>query len=188
LILARVKLLQGELVEAARLVERLLAVNEEAERWGRVIALLTLRALIDEAQGRRDAALTALIRALEMAEPEGYVRTFVDEGPPLRDLLTTLDGPSAYVGELLDAFGERRPAPVSSVPEHASQPALVEPLTDREVDVLALIAQGLTNQEIADHLVISVNTVKTHAKHIYDKLDVRNRAEATTRAIERDLI
>jgi LuxR family maltose regulon positive regulatory protein len=188
LILARVKLLQGELADAAQLVDRLLAVNEGAERWGRVIALLTLRALIAEAQGRRDAAQTALTRALEMAEPEGYIRTFVDEGSPLRDLLTTLDGPSAYVGELLDAFGERRPVPASPAANPAPHPVLVEPLTDREVDVLALIARGLTNQEIADQLVISVNTVKTHAKHIYDKLDVRNRAEATTRAIERDLI
>jgi LuxR family transcriptional regulator, maltose regulon positive regulatory protein len=150
--------------------------------------MLTLRALIDEAQGHREAALTALTRALTMAEPEGYVRTFVDEGPALRDLLHHVDEPSGYVAELLEAFGERCATPAAPEPSSLSPSPLTELLTDREVDVLALIAQGLTNQEIAGRLVTSISTVKTHAKHLYDKLDVRNRAEATTRAIEIDLL
>jgi LuxR family maltose regulon positive regulatory protein len=188
LILARVKLLQGEHAEAAGLVNRLLEGNERAKRTGRVIALLTLRARIDEARGRREAALTALTRALTLAEPEGYVRTFVDEGPALRDLLRRVDEPAGYVAALLDAFDDRRATPVApEAPPRAPSP-LAEPLTDRELDVLALIAQGLTNREIAEQLVISINTVKTHAKHLYDKLDVRNRAEAATRAIELDLL
>jgi LuxR family maltose regulon positive regulatory protein len=188
LILARVKLLQGELSDASDLVDRLLAIDEGAGRRGRAIALLTLRALIDDAQGRRESALTALTRALAIAEPEGYVRTFVDEGAPLRELLRRLDGPSAYAERLLNAFDAERPMPTEPQGQSPSPSPLVEPLTERERDVLALIAQGLTNREIADHLVISVNTVKTHAKHIYDKLDVRNRAEATNRAIELDLL
>lgn len=188
LILARVKLLQGEYAKAAGLVNRLLEGNERAKRTGRVIALLTLRALIDEARGHREAALTALTRALTLGEPEGYVRTFVDEGPALRDLLRHVDEPSGYVAALLDAFDDRRATPVApEAPSRAPSP-LAEPLTDRELDVLALIAQGLTNREIADQLVISINTVKTHGKHLYDKLDVRNRAEAATRAIELDLL
>jgi LuxR family maltose regulon positive regulatory protein len=189
LVLAHVWLAEGKLTSAAQLLERLLAANEAAERWGRVIRVLVLRALVYAAQEQREAAVDTLTRALELAEPEGYVRTFVDAGAPLRTLLEDVAVLPAYVARLRAAFTE---SPAPEPPEPAAKPAsaqpLVEPLTERELDVLRLIAQGLTNQEIADALFISVNTVKTHAKHIYDKLNVRNRAQATIRATELGLL
>jgi len=106
---------------------------------------------------------------VELAEPEGYVRTFVNEGTPLRSLLGEVDVLPAYAADLLAAFDETRAAPVKAVGAPASQP-LVEPLTGRELDVLRLIARGQTNQKIADEFFISVNTIKTHAKHIYDRI------------------
>jgi LuxR family maltose regulon positive regulatory protein len=189
LVLARVRLAEGKLASAEQLLARLLAANEAAERWGRVLRVLVLQALVCDAQGRRETAVTALTRALELAEPEGYVRTFVDAGAPLRTLLADVDGVTDYAARLRAAFTEPPvPEPAEPAVEPASAQPLVEPLTERELDVLRLIAQGLTNQEIADDLFISVNTVKTHAKHIYEKLNVRNRAQATTRATELDLL
>jgi LuxR family maltose regulon positive regulatory protein len=183
LILARVWLVEGKLDAASELLTRLLASNEAAERWGRVIQVLVLQALVHDAQGDLASAAVALTRALERAEPEGYVRTFVDEGAPLHALLARIDLLPAYVTTLQAAFDQPQPEPAEDETGHASPP-LVEPLTDRELDVLHLIAQGLTNQQIADRLFISVNTVKSHAKHIYEKLNVRNRAQATLRAAE----
>ncbi len=187
LLLARVWLAQDKADAAADLLARLLASNEAAERWGRVIQVRVLQALMHDARGDQQAAVTALTRALERAEPEGYVRTFVDEGAPLHALLAHVDVLPAYVTTLQAAFDQPKPEPAEDATGPASQ-LLVEPLTDRELDVLRLIAQGLTNQQIADRLFISVNTVKTHAKHIYEKLNVRNRAQATTRAAEMGLL
>ena len=187
LVLVRVWLAQGRADAAVALLTRLLASNEAAERWGRVIKVLVLQALAFAELGNREAAVTALTRAVERAEPEGYVRTFIDEGAPLHALLAHVDVLPAYVTTLQAAFAEPEPEPAEDATVPVSQP-LIEPLTDRELDVLRLIAQGLTNQEIADALFISVNTVKTHAKHIYEKLNVRNRAQATTRAAEMGLL
>ncbi|MGC9397571.1 MAG: LuxR C-terminal-related transcriptional regulator [Anaerolineae bacterium] len=184
LVLAQVRHAQGKPHEAAHLLTRLLAANEAARRWGRVIHILTLQALVWEQQGERKAGLAALTRALELAEPEGYVRTFVDAGAPLRALLAHIPTLPDYVARLQAAFevaAEEKNSPTISQP-------LVEPLTEREMEVLRLIAQGLTNREIANRLFISTNTVKTHARHIYEKLNVRNRAQATTRAMELGLL
>jgi LuxR family maltose regulon positive regulatory protein len=187
LILARIWLAEGKLDAASKLVRNLLASNETAARWGRVIQVLVLQALVHEARGEEEAAVTTLKRALDLAEPEGYVRTFVDAGPALQTVLARVEALPAYVATLQAAFDPPQAEPANALTSAASQP-LVEPLTDRELDVLRLIAQGLTNQEIADRLFISVNTVKTHAKHIYEKLSVRNRAQATTRALEMALL
>jgi len=132
-----------------------------------------------------DRALSALCRALSLAEPEGYVRTFVDEGEPMAHLLRlSLSRGIApdYVARLLAAFDQE------IEPEPPGMQSLVEPLTERELDVLRLIVAGLSNPEIADELVIAVSTVKTHINHIFGKLGVDRRTQAVARAQELSLL
>ena len=197
IILGRVFLGQGKLEPADRLTVKILASAEAGERWGRVIEILVLRALLMAAEKDVDRALSYLERALMRAEPEGYVRIFLDEGKPMAALLLEAINRQicpGYARRLLDAHERTR--------EKLGQPPVAQPastavgakreekasatpadlLTDRERDVLRLIAEGLTNQEIADRLFVSLNTVKTHVKSIYQKLNVRNRAEAATKA------
>jgi LuxR family maltose regulon positive regulatory protein len=144
---------------------------------GRAIEALVWHALTLQAEGRTNHAMQSLERALALAEPEGYLRTFVDTGPPmavlLRHALSCGIAPG-YAARLLAAFDDPAPA----------QP-LIEPLTPREVEVLYLIVAGLRNREIADQLVISLATVKRHISNIYGKLGVSHRTQAVARA--RDL-
>jgi LuxR family maltose regulon positive regulatory protein len=120
-----------------------------------------------------------LAEALDHAMHEGYVRTFVDSGAPMAALLRQAAARGitpAYVTRLLSAFVQD---PEPDAGSQAASPGLVEPLTEREIEVLDLLAAGHTNREIAQKLYLSVNTVKTHLKHIYGKLDVGNRRDAT---------
>jgi LuxR family maltose regulon positive regulatory protein len=131
------------------------------------------------------AALTHLEHALRLAEPEGYIRTFADLGLPLAHLLQEARSRNVmpdYIETLLNAFGTN----LTSFP--SSQQKLPEPLTEREEEVLELLAAGLTNPEIAEKLVISAGTVKKHASNIYGKLGVGSRIEAATRARELGLL
>jgi len=138
------------------------------------------------------AALDFLADALTLAQAEGYVRTFLDKGEPIAALLWEAASQGVapdYVAKLLAAIDAEeqtgRGAEVqrlSPAPLHPSTPALVEPLSDRELKVLCLLADGLTNQEIAQALFVSLNTVKTHLKNIYGKLGMHNRREATAQA------
>jgi LuxR family maltose regulon positive regulatory protein len=147
---------------------------------GKAIEILALQALARQACGDTSGALAALERALVLGEPEGYVRSFVDEGTPMATLLHRALLQSIvphYVSRLLAAFEE--PA--------VAQP-LAEPLTPRELEVLRLIAAGLRNQEIAGQLFISTATVKRHITNIYGKLDVSHRTQAITRAQVLDLV
>ena len=171
--------------EATGLLERLLQAAEEGARTGSVIEILVLQALAHQTQGDIPAALASLQRALTLAEPEGYVRIFVDEGPPMASLLRAAAkhgiAPS-YVRRLLAARqhdrGQRAPA---------SQ-GLIEPLSERELDVLRLLGTDLDGPDIARELVVSLNTVRTHTKNIYAKLGVNNRRAAVRRAEELDLM
>ncbi len=192
-VLARIWLAQGQVEKAERLLVRLVEGAAAGGRWGRVIEALVLQARVLEARNERRGALKALERALELAEPGGYIRTFVDAGQVIRRLLGAIDILPGYVSQLREAFdygealgglseGTRPSGKLPAATSAVSQ--LPEPLTDREAEVLALIVEGLTNQAIADQLVVSINTVKTHTRHIYEKLDVRNRAQAARRAIE----
>ena len=176
--------------EALNLLASLLQAAQAAGRTAHVIKVRVLQALAFQVQGNDGQALPALGHALSLAEPEGYVRTFVDEGEPmarlLRQALAEGVAPS-YVSKLLAAFGESaRPAPPATQALDA-QP-LVEPLTERELEVLRLIAAGLSNAEIARELVIAVSTVKSHINHIYGKLDVRSRVQAVAKAQALDLL
>jgi LuxR family maltose regulon positive regulatory protein len=169
--------------EAIRLLDRLLRAAEEGERAGSVIEILVLRALAYQRHGDIPAALSCLGRAVTLAEPEGYVRVFVDEGPPMASLLRVAAKQQAagnYVRQLLAAATEtEQNGPVKQ--------ALIEPLSERELDVLRLLGTELDGPAIARELMVSLNTVRTHTKHIYAKLAVTNRRAAVRRAAELDL-
>jgi LuxR family maltose regulon positive regulatory protein len=195
--LARVLLAQHEAERAERfvheatgLLERLLVEAEEGERVGSVIEILVLQALAHQTQGDLPAALASLRRALMLAEPEGYVRIFVDEGPPMAALLRVVARAapgeqkgiaSSYVRRLLSAVEnpqDRRPA----------KQGLTEPLSERELDVLRLLGTDLDGPDIARELFVSLNTMRTHTKNVYAKLGVNNRRAAVRRAQELDLL
>ncbi|MGD9933049.1 MAG: LuxR C-terminal-related transcriptional regulator [Dehalococcoidia bacterium] len=170
--------------EVDGLLERLCAAAEPNGRVGALIDVYMLRAHLAATVDDVPRALAHLGRALAIAEPEGYVRTFVDEGPPLRDLLRHAAAAGvggAYARQLLAAFE----SPSTAVPRaRPGVGVLAEPLTAREIEILRLVAAGMQNQEIADHLVLSVATVKRHIANAYGKLDVGNRTAAVARATE----
>ncbi len=179
---------EDSLRDAMVLLERLRNAAEAGERAGSLIEILTLQALAHEARGDVPRALAPLERALTLAQPERYVRTFVDEGQTMRTLLRHAAAggiASAYAQQLL-AASEESAQPASSAAQAA--PGLAEPLTGREVEILRLIATGMRNQEIADHLFISLSTVKRHIANAYRKLDVSHRTEAVARANELHLL
>jgi LuxR family maltose regulon positive regulatory protein len=187
---ARTLIVLGRADEALNLLAWLLHAAQAAGRTAHVIKVRALQALALQAQGEDGRTLPALGHALSLAEPEGYVRTFVDEGEPMARLLRralTEGSAPGYASRLLAAFGEStQPAP-SATQALVDQP-LVDPLTEREMEVLRLIAAGLSNQEIAQELVVAVSTVKTHINHIYGKLDVKSRIQAVTQAQALDLL
>jgi LuxR family maltose regulon positive regulatory protein len=165
--------------EALDLLERLLDAAEEHSRLGSIIEISILQALARHAQSNIAAALVPLA----LAEPEGYVRNFVDEGPPMAALLEEAvkhDIVPNYVRQLLGAFGKGEDKPPSRL--------LAEPLTERELDVLRLLGTDLNGPEIARELMVSLNTMRTHTKNIYNKLGVNNRRAAVRRAEELDLL
>jgi LuxR family maltose regulon positive regulatory protein len=188
LAMARVLIAKGDApsVERARkLLERLLQVAEAEGRMGVAVEALTLEALADWRRGEAAGAMTALERALRLAEPEGYARLFADLGLPMARLLQEARSRAVmpdYVIRLLAAFGGDLPS------ASAADQALPEPLTRRQQEILELLAAGLTNQEIADKLVISPETVKKHTGTIYEKLSVSSRTEAVARARALDLL
>jgi LuxR family transcriptional regulator, maltose regulon positive regulatory protein len=174
----------GSLEAAVGLLGRLLEAADAGARTGAVIEILVLQALALRLGGDVPAALVPLERALTLAEPAGYLRVFVDEGRPMADLLAAAAKRGTaprYVGRLLSALGN---APDPS----AGQQGLVEPLSEREIDVLRLLGTDLSGPEIARELVVSLHTVRSHTKSIYAKLAVNNRRAALHRAEELDLL
>ncbi len=172
------------ILEATELLERLLQAAEEHGRIGSVIEILILQALAYEAQNDISLALISLERALNLAEPEGYVRLFVDEGPPIAALLreAAIRGIAPnYVSQLRAAFGH------AEARIHVTQ-LLIEPLSERELEILRLLSTELSGPEIAHDLMISLSTVRTHTQNIYTKLGVNNRLAALRRAEELNLL
>ena len=152
--------------------------------------MLALQAVALGSQGEGVQAAAALQSALSLAAPEGYVRTFLDEGAPMAALLRAAAARGAaveYVRKLLAAFGDEETTVAQRSPQGAAS-ALVEPLSERELEVLRLIAVGLSNQEIAEQLITALSTVKKHINHIYGKLAVRSRTQAVARARELGLL
>ena len=179
----------SSILEAMGLLERLLEAAEEGGRMGSVIEILLVQALANQSQGNVSLALIQLERALAMADPEGYVQVFVGEGESMRDLLrhAAADGiAGSYTRRLLSAFDIQAKPASTSVKAAAAK--LAEPLTGREVEILRLVAAGMMNQEIADHLFISLSTVKRHIANAYGKLGVNHRTEAIARANELNLL
>ncbi|MBK8934297.1 MAG: helix-turn-helix transcriptional regulator [Chloroflexi bacterium] len=178
------------IVEVVGLLERLLKHAEEGRRKGSAIEILTLQALAYHAQGDLAAALFSLQRALMLAEPEGYIRMFLDEGSSMRQLLheaSVREIMPDYTDKLLAAFEaeKQKGGDKPSLP-HA-QP-LIDPLSQRELEILKLIAQGLSNRAIGKRLFLALDTIKGHNRKIFDKLQVQSRTEAIARARELGLL
>jgi LuxR family maltose regulon positive regulatory protein len=202
--LARVYMAQKKLDEATRLLSHLRANAQSGGRTGRLIEIMILQALAMQKLGEPAQALAVLAKSLALAEPEKYIRVFLDEDQPMQMLLAQWlahagDSPLRdYAIRLLSQF-DAEPHVVTAAQEkvsptgdpsasHVVSPvepsgqALVEPLSERELEVLHLMALGRTNQEIARQLIVAPGTVKAHTASIYRKLDVANRTEAVARA------
>lgn len=188
LAIARVLIVKGDglsLANAQTLLKQLLETAEQEGQTRITIEGLALKSLASWRLGERAAAMTSLERALRLAEPEGYVRLFADLGLPMARLLQ-----EALSREVMPDYGEKLLAAFRddlSLVKATAAP-LPEPLTDREQEVLKLIAAGLTNREVAEVLVVSPETVKKHTSNIYGKLGVGNRTEAAARGRELDLL
>ncbi|MDN5766897.1 MAG: LuxR C-terminal-related transcriptional regulator [Humibacillus sp.] len=167
--------------DASALLDRLLAAALDGGRMGTVIEVEVMRAMAAHAVGDDHGALSALDSAVDLAEPDGWVRVFVDANTTIAPVMQTLSKRrprSAFIHELLATNAPALAPPGSETP---ATPTLLDPLSDRELDVLRLLASDLDGPAIARELVVSLNTVKTHTQHIYTKLDVNNRRSAVTR-------
>ena len=197
--MARLLIAQGEYRRVLGLLERLLVAAHAAGRVGSVIELLGLQAVAFHAQHDESAALAVLERALRVGEPEGFVRTFVDEGQPMARLLREACSRGLmrpYAEQLLAAFAPQerlagtavgrarhdQPAPAPAAVPRASGGPTLEPVTARELEVLRLLAAGASNAEVARELVVEQSTIKTHLIHLYGKLGVHSRTQAVARA------
>ena len=202
LVLARVLVAEQTPDRALLLLERLHDLAAAQGRVGSRIEIRVLQALALAADGHEAGALGALTDALALAWPEDHVRVFVDEGAPMASLLGQLmaarrtqpavdgDVPPDYLGQLADAF-EQASVPITTLGRRgaaASVPGLIEPLSDRELEVLELLAAGRSNRQIAEQLVVALDTTKKHVSHILDKLGASNRTQAVARAREFGLI
>ena len=190
-VLARVHVATGDTAAALPLLAEIAEAAERERRPGSVLKARALQALALSAAGQPAPARLALREALRQAAPEGFVRTFVDLGEPMANLLTQSAERRAqnsqlgsYVHQLLMAFS----APPAQQSSEASTLRLIEPLSARELEVLRLVAAGLSNQEIAEALVVALSTVKKHINGIYSKLGVRSRTQALARARELGLL
>lgn len=171
--------------DADQLLERLEEAAEAGDRNGSLIEILIQQALARETEGQWDAALSNLERALQLAAPEGYGRVFVNEGPPMQHLLSQAVARGIYpdyASRLLAAFPEAADQPSAPLSSPRAAEPLVEPLSDRELEILGLIAQGLSNRQISERLFLALSTVKGHNQNIFGKLGVRRRTEAVARA------
>ena len=200
LMLARVLVAQGRPDQALEVLERLHAAAAAQGRSGSVIEIQAVAALARWEGGDQAGALAALAEALALAWPEGYVRVFVDEGAPMAVLLgglvaaqraggTGVGIPLSYLRRLLQAF-EQDAVPVGPTGRRGTvvMPGLVEPLSDRELEVLRLVAAGRPNREIAEELMVVLDTVKKHVGRVLDKLGAANRTQAVARARELGLL
>lgn len=188
--LARVLISQRDFDAALDLVIRLAGAAEAGGRTGRWIEILILQAIALQAQHQTSKALVVLAKGLTLAEPEGYVRSFVDEGAPLAELLHQAADRGItpdYVSRLLAAFGNLG-TDAPPIEEGSRSQNLIEPLTERELELLQLVTEGLSNREIAAKLFIALGTVKSHVHNIYGKLSAQNRAQAVARAKELGLL
>jgi LuxR family maltose regulon positive regulatory protein len=183
--LARILVAREQYQDAIGLLARLVEPAETGGHVSRATETLTLQALAFQAQGDTTQAVGRLERALAIARPGGFIRTFVDEGPPMARLLyeaLSREIAPDYVRQLLAAFPSAEPEQAEATSSQVPETDLIEPLSERELEVLELIAQGLTNREIASRLFLSLNTVKAHTRNLYGKLGVHSRTQAVAKA------
>jgi LuxR family maltose regulon positive regulatory protein len=178
------------LSQVSGLLARLLVAAEKAGWVHETIKILVLQTLVLAESSDKDKALQALGRALTLAEPGGFIRIFVDEGVPMAKLLSEAAAQGImrdYVGKLQAVFkaAEQKSKNKSSLP---SAQSLIVPLSQRELDVLRLISQGLSNRQISERLFLALSTVKGHTRILFDKLQVQRRTEAVARARELGLL
>jgi LuxR family transcriptional regulator, maltose regulon positive regulatory protein len=201
LVLVRVLLARQAPEQAQGLLERLRARAAPQGRTASVIQVRSLQALARHAIGDERGALAALADALVLAAPEGYLRVFVDEGPPMAALVRELVGrrqerpaaadavPRDYLARLVEAFEQAGlPARLPVRRGGVAVAGLVEPLSARELEVLELLAAGAPNRAIAKQLVVTLDTVKRHVSNLFSKLEVANRTQAVARARELGLL
>jgi len=191
------RLAQPQLLIAQRRIEaaldKLATLIQQAQDTGHgnlLIKALVLQALAFQAYGNYSLALTTLERALTLAEPEGFVRSFVDEGKPMAELLRQVQSRGIrlnYVSKLLTTFGGEEQRSRGAEEKQGSSP-LIEPLTERELELLHLVADGYSNKEIAQELFLAIGTVKKHLNNVFGKLNVSNRTQAVARARELNLL
>jgi LuxR family maltose regulon positive regulatory protein len=191
---ARVYIAQDRLEEANQLLSRLEESTRSGERSGRLIEIMMLKALALQRIGDRDQANIAFETSMALAEPEGYLRIFLDEGQPVQTMIAQwlsrgVDSPyREYAARLLSHFGAEAGVVAVAAEKPSLTGGLIEPLSQRELEVLHLIALGMTNREIADQLIVAPGTVKAHTASIYRKLEVSNRTEAAARARQLGII
>lgn len=193
-ILIRIYIAQEEMEQAQKMLDTLQQTAASGGRHGRLVGVYLLQAMVLQKQDQETAALDYLQKSLALAEPEGYGLLFLEEGPAvallLHTFLTRSSAPARlkhYAQKILDAFPEEA-RPAADLAPAATAEALVEPLSERELEILSLIGDGYSNQEIADQLVITVHTVKKHSSNIYGKLGVSSRTQAVARARELQLL
>ncbi|HSB02613.1 MAG TPA: LuxR C-terminal-related transcriptional regulator [Anaerolineales bacterium] len=190
--LACLLIAQGRAAEALPLITRLLEAAVKMDRHGDEIRYLVLMALAQHAKGNTQIAVDSIGQALTLAEPQGYVRIFVDEGQPMAELLRYAISHNispGYASKLLAAFPKEVLSAIQIDKEVADKSQmLVEPLSEREIEVLRLIVEGCKYKEIAERLVVSINTVRHHTRNVYGKLNVNSRLEALDKARELHLL
>jgi LuxR family maltose regulon positive regulatory protein len=188
LTLARVRLAEGEPVQALEILAEVRAAAEVAGRLRTVVETCLLEARAHQSAGQAQAAVDDMAQALQLAAPERFVRLFLDEGPALVKPLREAHGAAPeFARHLLAELAQEAEVPETS-PAPGETDLLIEPLTDQEQEVLHLLSTGMSNQEIAEALVISVGTAKWHLHNIYGKLGVSSRTQAVAQAQELGLL
>jgi LuxR family maltose regulon positive regulatory protein len=185
-ILARVQLAARKYAEAEAALTRLLALAQKEGRTRAVIKAMALQALVFQAQGATEQAINTIMQALALAEPEGYVRTFTEEGPEMTALLKRVQAAHPTKAVSPRIAPEYLALLLAASVEQETVANTV--LSDREMEILQLISSGLSNQEIADQLIISMNTVKWHVRQIFNKLNANSRTQVLARAKELNLL
>jgi LuxR family maltose regulon positive regulatory protein len=178
---------KASLLKAAEKLAEYVKTNKAQNNTRQLIELLLLQSLVYHKQSQRDKALAILADAIALAEPGGFIRPFLDLGPEMAGLLVRLSQRGvapAYIARILAAFPQQSIDEKRLAVADAAEPSTVEALTPRELDVLALLARGLTNKEIAQQLVISHGTVRQHVYNLFQKLQVNNRLQAVTKATD----
>jgi LuxR family maltose regulon positive regulatory protein len=182
---ARVLIAQGKLNESISILDRLLEAAKTGGDVTREIELLILQAFAFQSGGDMNQALVTIEKALNLGESRGFYRIFVDEGPSMASLLYEALGHGIapdYVNRLLGAFSSNISEQADPSASQVFESGYIEPLSEREIEVLQLVAEGMTNPEIAAKLILSLYTIKTHTRNIYGKLGVNNRTQAVAKA------